>query len=95
MFDLIVDANFPIRATNLIGSGRMYKIKKGNASRQWFLQVLKSGSTLSVVPTVDGRVGLETTPAFGNAPSLIVQTLKTTANFIVLWKSTQLEVVPT
>ena len=72
LFDPIVDANFPIRPINLIGSGRMYKIKKGNTSRQWSLQVLKSGSTLSVVPVVDGRAGLETTPAFGNAPSLIV-----------------------
>jgi hypothetical protein len=85
LFDLIIDANFSIRAANLIGSGRMYKIKKGNTSRQWSLQVLKSGSTLSIVPAVDGRAGLETTPTFGNAPSLIVQTLKTTYNFIVLW----------
>jgi hypothetical protein len=85
LFDPIIDANFSIRAANLIGSGRMYKIKKGNTSRQWSLQVLKSGSTLSIVPAVDGRAGLETTPTFGNAPSLIVQTLKTTYNFIVLW----------
>jgi hypothetical protein len=87
LFDPIIDANLSIRAANLIGSGRMYKIKKRNASRQWSLQVLKSGSSLSVVPAVDGRARLETTPAFGNAPSLIVQTLKTTANFIVLWVS--------
>jgi hypothetical protein len=87
LFDPIVDVNLPIRATNLVGSGCMYKIKKKNASRQWSLQVLKSSSALSLLPAVDGRAGLERTPAFGNAPSLIVQTLKTTANFIVLWVS--------
>jgi hypothetical protein len=37
LFDPIVEANFPIRASNLARSGRMYKIKKGNASRQWCL----------------------------------------------------------
>lgn len=34
---------------------------------------------------VDGRAGTETTPTFGNARSLIVQNLKTTGGFIVLW----------
>jgi len=33
LFDPIGDANFPIRTANLIGSGRMYKIKKGNTSK--------------------------------------------------------------
>jgi hypothetical protein len=72
LFDPIVVANFPIRAANLAGLRRMYKIKKGNATRQWSLQVLKSGSTLSIVPVVDGRAGSKTIPTFGNAPSLIV-----------------------
>jgi hypothetical protein len=35
LFYPILDANFPIRATNLAGSGRKYKIKNGNATRQW------------------------------------------------------------
>jgi hypothetical protein len=87
LFDPILEANFPIRASNLARSSCMYKIKKENTTRQWSLQVLKSSSGLSVVPAVDGRVGLETIPAFGNAPSLIVQTLKTTGNFIILWVS--------
>jgi hypothetical protein len=72
LFDPILDANFPIRATNLAGSGRKYKIKNGNATRQWSLQVLKTGATLSIVPIVDARAGNETTPAFGNASSLMV-----------------------
>jgi hypothetical protein len=83
----IAEANFPIRAANLAGSGHVYKIKKGNATRQWSLQVLKSGSSFSVVPAVDGSAGSETTPTFGNAPLLIVQTLKITGNFIVFWVS--------
>jgi hypothetical protein len=36
------------------------------------LQVLKTRSTLSIVPLVDGRADNETTPAFGNALLLIV-----------------------
>jgi hypothetical protein len=79
--------NFPIRATHLAGSGRKYKIKTANATRQWSLQVLKTGATLSIVPAVDARAGNESTPAFGNAPSLMVQTMKTTGSFIVLWVS--------
>jgi hypothetical protein len=35
LFDLIAEANFPIRVANLARSGRMYKIKKGNVTRQW------------------------------------------------------------
>jgi hypothetical protein len=52
-FNPILDANFPIRATNLAGSRRKYKIKNGNATRQWSLQVLKARATLSIVPVVD------------------------------------------
>jgi hypothetical protein len=33
LFDPIAEANFPIRVANLARSGRMYKIKKGNATR--------------------------------------------------------------
>jgi hypothetical protein len=40
LFEPILDANFPIRATHLAGSGRKYKIKTANATRQWSLQVL-------------------------------------------------------
>jgi hypothetical protein len=46
LFDPIAEANFPIRVANLARSGRMYKIKKGNATRQW--KSRKLGKTKSL-----------------------------------------------
>jgi hypothetical protein len=37
LFNPIIDANFPIRAANLTGSGLKYKKKKGNVTKQWSL----------------------------------------------------------
>ena len=37
LFGSIVEVDFSIGAANLARSGRMYKIKKENATWQWFL----------------------------------------------------------
>jgi hypothetical protein len=85
LFEPIEDANFSLSALELTGSGKKYRIQSGVAIRQWSLKVIKSGTAIVVVPTIDGHFPPEIEPAFAACPSLVVQEIKITGKFIVLW----------
>jgi hypothetical protein len=85
LFDPILDANFPVNAMEFTGSGKKYCIKIGMATRQWSLKVAKTGFGLGLLPVIDGHVPPESEVAFATMPSLVVQELRLSSSYIILW----------
>ena len=85
LFEPMLDGDKSIGKVDLT-TGKKYRKKLTVATRQWLLQVIKSGQGIQVVPVVDERTPpIMDEQAFGNTPFLFMSDIKLSGSYIVLW----------